>query len=246
MPPQQKPGRPAVYEWSNEYYRSTYDKQGNLLSAPERINTLKVEEPSIDVVLPEELTGFIIKHGSGFLVIPEWYRKHKGKPFFVSVRDGKYNKEPIEWGTKKIDIIHSVISTERHVVLLVTQVGEKDFEFVAIDKETKKIEAFHSVGVPRRIYDFPRSSNLLLYNGKVLVAWVEEYVDGFHLNLSSWDLYKNLLAKKSLPAEIDWNTSLSMARIDDVLLLAYHYGPKQLSVIKVMKIDLAKSSGHRR
>jgi hypothetical protein len=198
--------------------------------------------PKLPIILPEELEGHVLKSNTNsFIVVPNWHRKHDGKPFFLNVQGKKYRRTNVDWGKSEIDIVHSVEQTTKHLILLVTEIDKEEFDLVAIDKATGEIINRRTIGTPARIYNFSVSSNLLEFNNTIFVAWMKEgEEDEDHLMVSRWDLVSNVLHTSERTEEATWNTSLSMARIGGTALLAYHSKPDGVNGAKIItvKIDL--------
>ncbi len=229
-------------EGRSEYYQATYDKNGDRIGPPAKMREEKYglykiwNDSEIDAALPEKLRGFVLKSGEDFLITPI-----SSRPYFLIKKNGKYDKEDIKWGNKEEYSVHDAILTGNQVVLLITERDSTDFELLSINRQTRKTAKHLSAGVPARIYWLPISSNLLSYDGRVFVVWAEQYIDAVRLNLSSWNTVDAYILKELICDKADWNTHLSMAQIDGIALLTYHYAANGYnSVIKTLRIDLRK------
>jgi hypothetical protein len=73
------------------------------------------------------------------------------------------------------------------------------------------------IGVPASIYDFPTASNIVYANERFWVAWVR----GYEMVLSSVRPGDEKAVERVLDVPADWNSSLSLAVINNQLCLAY-------------------------
>jgi hypothetical protein len=240
------------------HYRVVYDKNGNRIEAPAEIPRetyglyKKRSLSTIDVVPTEKLSGFTLKDKEDYLVVydrPRMRNVNEYKPYFLTKRNGNYIKEDIDWGKKHVYDIHDAMLIENEAILLVTERDittlflAEHFNVMSINRQTRKIEKYHSLGVPFRIWNFPVSTSLLYYNGRIFLAWGELYVDGLRLNLSSWKIGTDSDPwKESISGPINTNTDLSMAQIDGIVLVAYNYAKDgyHSSIIKTLTVDLRK------
>jgi len=236
-------------------YRVVFDKNGERIEPPVKIEGGRSKVYNIwprtesDEPFPEILRSFLksftLEEGEDYLVVPD---EGPYAPCFLTKKDGKYTREEIDWGTKGPWWIHDAILAEDRVIVLVSTVDRKipwpdnDLKIMSVNRQTRRIENYRSVGVLAEIWYLPICSGLLYYNGRVFLAWGERYIDGMRLNLSSWEPTAPALLKETISEPVNWNTHLSMALIDGIALLAYHNAKdgRHDSVIKTIKIDLRK------
>ncbi len=160
------------------------------------------------------------QHGGRSYVIPAWEREHKGQPFYL-LGDGKGapRRMALPWGQHRVQLVHDAAVSDRELVLAVTP-GLQLFRFALQGPGV----ATTRLGEPYRIYDFPRASNLAAHRGSTLIGWIDS---SQRLLLSSWTPSTGRVRTVTLAAKTDWNTTLSIGVIGDVLLLARHApGPR--------------------
>jgi hypothetical protein len=120
-----------------------------------------------------------------------------------------------------------IASTYEHVKLGENKWRQDGKLMLAIGK-AKGAPEIIVLGTPAYIYNMPRCSNLMEYNGKYYVAWVGDYSDaasekkGYSMILSVWDPKTREEQKIRLENNAGSNTSISMNRIGDNLLIAWH------------------------
>ena len=245
--------RAHIYQgYYREYYKVEYDSNGEKIAEPVKIEEKESKlyrmrrQHNIDIGLPEKVNGITLREQEDYLALP--YKPRFTKPYFLARRDGKYVKEDIKWPDTDRRIIHDAMLIGNQVVLLTTPIdltgswAENHLEIVRIDRQTKQIERVFSVGVPGGTGWAPASSNLLYYNGRIFLAWGENYIDGLHVNLSSWKTTDSRAMKEQVSGPVNTNTHLSIAQIGDTAFIAYHYAEDGLhnSVLRTIKIDLKK------
>jgi hypothetical protein len=165
----------------------------------------------------------------------------------IRLTDGKKEIQQFDWGREDVDEVHDVVASGDEVVFLVSfgdllrssSIFEPDpFYFCRFTKDGRRRSAFQKIGIPRRIYMFPVCSNIVVQSPRYMVSWVEEQ----RLILSTWDSSSNTLKFQVLQDPVDENLSISAARIDNMMLIAYH----EKGTIKTKMVDLTGPQGVRR
>lgn len=214
-------GQFAVYFKNNQdkgHYRSQFGPNGSLLSERVKLDAAPVLEPVGK--FRKQDTGLAIRQGADWLVMPDWQWKHKGRPKVLKVRAGKLvERIALNWGRVDVDIVHAFTPTEAGYVVLASTKADKAFHLYAFGRDGKAPARLHEVGVPYRIYDFPRSSSLSLHRGQVVVCWLTR--DG-RLVATLWDPTSGERDQITLREKLGWNTTLDAAVIGDVLFVAWH------------------------
>jgi hypothetical protein len=145
---------------------------------------------------------------------PAWKRLHHGKPFYLLGEDTAARRVELPWGSHTVEIVHDALVTARDVVILATP----DLQLFRFARAGGAPAALR-LGKPYKIYDFPRASNLAAHGESFLVAWIDT---SQRLLLSSWAPATGRSKTVVLEARADWNTTLAIGVIRDVLLLARH------------------------
>jgi len=157
------------------------------------------------------------QHAGRSYTFPAWEREHNGKPFYL-VAEGKGAARRVElpWPARTVKIVHDALVSDREIVLLATP----DLQLFRFARGGGGF-AKHRLGEPYRIYDFPRASNLAVHRDTVVVCWIDK---AQRLLASDWAPARGKSKTVVLAPKTDWNTTLAIGVIGDVLLLAYH-GP---------------------
>lgn len=233
-------------------YKTVFTVDGTKISDREPSDHPPVLTPPIE--LPEELEGINVQADDAFFVVPEWRRKHKGRPFVLRIKDGRRETIKLRWDKPSIDIVHGAAVTPTSFVLLTSDVRPADsdagypFAFHVFDRSTQSETVSKRVGIPIRIYDFPVSSNVCVHTNQAYVAWMTIENEAAILKLSQIDLTSGSIATRSVGVGFG-NSSVSIAALDDSLLIAHHrFGGiayKYVPLKKAFPIDRAES-GRRR
>lgn len=214
-------GRFAVYFENNQdkgHYRSLYAADGKPIS--ERVQ-LEGTPPLVPAgTFAKSDTGLAVRQGTDWLVMPDWQWKHRGRPGVIRVRNGKVvERMVLNWGQAEIDIVHAFYPVKDGYVVLASTKGDPAFHLYAFADGGKAVPRVLEVGVPYRIYDFPRSSSLSLHRGRVVFCWLTK---DERLVATRWDPNSGAVDSLTLREKLGWNTTLDAAIIGDNLLVAWH------------------------
>jgi len=206
-------------------YKTILEKDGSVIS--KRKKSTEAPKLKLPLPLPENLQGINIQTEEAFYVFPEWERKHKGKPFFLKIIRDKTEKVYLDWDKTHIDEVHGAGITKEEVVITTSATRPKDdkkgwpFTFNSFDRKTHKRLHSSDIGVPTRVYSFPRDSNVAIYEGYAYVAWMGRNGDELALKLSRFDPSSGLVETRRISR--GWgNSSPSIGLIDENLLIAFH------------------------
>ncbi len=231
-------GNFAVYFNNNKTkknLKTTLDPSGKIIKA--RIPILAFPSQPLPLKLPEDQTGVNISKPDAFYVIPEWHRKHAGKPHILKLKDGKKTVIKIDWGDTEIDEVHGAAFEDKFYVLAASKVlpEERDpyllspFHFYAFSKKSLKIHKSAEIGKPLRIYSFPQASKVSNNKGYSYIAWMGPNEDeGPELYLSQFDPITGKIITKKI-SKGHGNSSPSIGIINDKILIAFHKPSQSIS-----------------
>ncbi|RYE51784.1 MAG: hypothetical protein EOP21_00440 [Hyphomicrobiales bacterium] len=173
---------------------------------------------------------------------PEWMGEAVyGDPF------GLFNREenkkplfPVEWpgGKRPGDLNGRAVSGDL-LFFHFTSGEDGSFRFGAYDMIRKKLLQSAVIGKPGRIYSFASASEVYPGDKEAWIAWIEErdvkrtsfpdgtadsYSSDTQLVVSHWNLTENKVTHLPIRQTMGSNTSLSLNRIGDHLLVAWHEG----------------------
>lgn len=203
-------------------YSSTLTSSGKFLSR--RVSSAPPEYSKPPLKLTESNRGINIPKNDSYYVIPNWFRKHKGTPFIIKIKDKKKELLKPDWDKSKIDIVHSATVTENHFVFVTTESSsarEASFSFNYFNKNLLSKRLEKTIGIPFRIYNFSVSSNALLHREHVYLAWMGGRDKKFGLYLSRLNPDTDNIETKYISKGFG-NTSVSIGGIGDYLLISYH------------------------
>lgn len=214
----------------NEILRLILDKTGRLLETRRDFAPVSPVKPyqhySFIDRLPEEQNGLELPWGGNTLIIPESSRKHGGAPFLITSRNSHFHYDPLGWKTPDVEAVEDALIVGESLFLLVTRPDGSDAFRLYLHRfslRTMTEEASVELPQPALIWSFPVCSKLLEHNGSLFVGIVVPRLFGWRLILATWDGVAPEVRQKTLTSQIDWNTSLSLAKIGDQGLIAYHH-----------------------
>ncbi len=211
--------------------KSTFDCDGRLIKeVRDRVPPPKhvpYSQYSLIDRLPEEHNGLERQWGDGVLIIPEWSRKHGGKPFVIEYRDKIFKYHRLSWKSSAVQEVVDARIVGNRLYLLVTRSGSNDgirlnlhrFSLVTVSEEASTTD----LPQPCLIWSSPVCSNIIEYQGRIYIGIVTPRFFGYRLVLADWDGVAPTCLRKTLTTRIDWNTSLSLANVGENALIAYHY-----------------------
>lgn len=220
-------------------YRRMFDARGQTVS---KLGTIVARPAPLRprVSLPEHLTGHTRRVADFDYIVPEWPRKHKGRPFYLVANDKTYVRRELDWPDDQISNVEDFIISDSSFVVLATRLkpaatsgmNGADLWLFDFNTSTGSLVRSQCLGTPAFIYDSPRTSGLVVDSGVVRVVWLEanEETNRLVLHLGSYDLARKSFADRILPHATHWNTSISIGVIGDVLCLAYHGVTPKLSI----------------
>lgn len=223
-------------------FRHIFDERGKLVRKSEVVPSDRIVklEDQPRITLPEPLTGVSHRFKQSDFIVPQWSRKHQGKPFYLVADAQRYIRKELQWGGTLIDIVQDFIVTESDLIMLATKQRPKpapstahvDLWIFHFDRSSGSMAGQQRLGDPTFIWDFPGTSNLTLTNNFVRVVWNEaaRTVGNPTLHLATYDLSGKTLEDRPLPFASHWNTKISIAAIADTLCLAYHGVSPKLAV----------------
>jgi hypothetical protein len=176
--------------------------------------------------LPEEKNGFEREVDGITYIIPEYGRKHGGKPYLIRLEDGVFTELDIEWAGAGLGGVNDVVFYADKIYFYMERVtdGVPELWIHRVSMKMLKEEASARFNIEAEtIWGMAVTSNLLVYKGRCYVATINTDFWGHRLVLGVWDGESAECRTKNLTRKIDWNTSLHMANIDDNALIAYHY-----------------------
>jgi len=218
-------------------FKRIYDASGSLV----RDRTKAVlEKPSEDdtpfnLPLPEELTGCWQKFGGAFYIVPQWPRKHAGRPFYLVATSERHLRHELQWPLANVDVVEDFVVDESSIVLLVTRIvtkapRETDLWLCHFNKHSGELLRELRVGGPSFIYSFPGTSRLLQRGDRILFVWNEATDNRERLHVARYELSTRKLDDHALPFPSTWNISISIEVLGNTLCLAYHGVSTQLAV----------------
>ena len=229
---------------NHPYYRVVYSSTGELISPRQRIS----EAPQrFSAAWDEEALPRGNKTAD--------FKVDTNGHFFESTnrQSGQTNRRRLMWPNGKMVFqnFHDWAVSETHLVLLGTietpKFGNNGFPATDLALASFEIDAGNPpvmtvLGRVPTIYEFPRCSNLIVNDFGFHVAWMcdgsgefGEKLKPYTFNLTSWDPAVRKRKTQDLKADYRWNTSISIASIDDRLCIAWHDG-RIYSRFKISKI----------
>ncbi len=192
-------------------------------------------------------------------LFPEWLKRLRdGDPFGVFDQQ----KEPLlpaEWPDgKRPDDLKGITIFGNRVFFYFTGGKDESFRMGVYDLDQKKLLQSAVIGNPGRIYSFASASEVIARENEAWIAWIEErnvkrepspdgtagsYSSDTQVVVSRWDLEKNRVTHLPIRQTINDNISLSLNRIGDHLLVAWHEGiGASGSRIEIKHIDLSTAN----
>jgi len=209
-------------------YKTTIAIDGKIIKSGEVTSDLPAD--ALPLKLPEEQTGINILRPDAYYVIPEWKRKHNGKPYILQLKQKQQKRINLAWGKTKIDQVHGAAFSNNAYILNASRLLPDDrdintlspFYFYVFSQESKKLIHTSKIGYPIRIYDFPRSSEVIHSNGYAYLAWMgSDDNQKSILNLTQLNPATGKTVTRKICAG-NWNSSPSIGIIEDNILIAYH------------------------
>lgn len=164
---------------------------------------------------------------------PEWMKRLlHGDPFGVAIDREKEPLLPAAWpdGKRPHDLEGITIQNNR-LFFYFTGGKDESFRIGAYDLDKKKLLQSAIIGIPGRIYSFARASAVIARGNEAWIAWIEErnvkveegfYYSDTQLVVSRWDLTENKVAHLPIRQTEGRNIYLSLNRLEDHLLVAWH------------------------
>jgi hypothetical protein len=219
-------------------YKTILSRQGRVLAQREPSSNAAVPRASLRLQAQEQ--GLYVKEENGqWLVFPPWSRMHHGRPFMVRLTDGKRQVQQFDWDRNDVDIVLDAVEAGDDIVFLVSFQPSKSslttdqhpLYFYRFTKDGRRCSAPQKIGTQQ----WRVCSNIVVQSPRYMVSWL----DGQRLILSTWDSSSGTLKSQVLQDPVDWNLSISAARIDNMMLIAYH----EKGTIKTKMVDLNSPEG---
>jgi len=176
--------------------------------------------------IPEEESGHERKIEEGWMIVPEYNRKHRGEPYLNFLHEDRLTRQPLHWSRTDVHAVEDVLIEGKKLYLLVTRIPPK--KHVELWLTCFSMETFRELGEvrlpdPEVIYSFPVCSGMIFYKGRVYVAVCSPHKRNSRLWIVAWDGRSTTVSQAKLTDRIDWNTSISLEHIKNRALVAYHY-----------------------
>lgn len=235
------------------YYKTIISPDSKIIQKRKKIDAIPEDKP--DCELTPDDSGYLIKDKDQWLIFPRVKPVFKNKPFMIRLEDGSRKKIEFPWGETKIEDIDGVIKFKDEVIFLVSlEPKEKDYEkgypfyFYKFKEDGKGEPISVKVGKPnRKIWGFAACSNIVEQYPRCIVSWLERSEgDGdCRLMLSVWDVPESALQTKVIKKSVSWNTSISMARIENKILIAWHeWGKIKTRLVDLKSMEQASKHGN--
>jgi len=214
-------------------YKTVIGADGKVIS--ERKHSEPIPLTVSPVELSEKEEGIKLKWGDSFYAIPDWTRRHKGKPWVLKIKNEKKEKIELDWGRTGIALVHGAAIYEGGFVLCSSKHRTKKedrkkdvpfwvypFALNAFTPDGKSVSS-HEIGIPYRIYDFPCDSSVICDgDGRAYIAWMGGIEDRKPVvNLTRFVPETGKLETRRI-ARGHSNTSPSIGLIGDRILVAWH------------------------
>jgi len=212
------------------YYKTTILPNGKTINRRVKIEEVQEELPNCE--LSYEDRGYSIKDNEEWLIFPRAIPVYNKKPFMVRLNNCEREKVTFPWGEAKVDGINGVIKSNDAIIFLVTLEREdRNFErpnpfyFYKFKEDSKTNPESMKVGNPdRQIWGKAACSNIVDLHPRYVLCWLEhsEEEKNCRMMMSVWDTSNNTLQSKVIMKSVHWNTTISMARIENKILVAWH------------------------
>jgi hypothetical protein len=221
----------AIYFYNSESeskLKTTLGKDKKVIKDRESVSAFPAE--SLPIELPEEQTGVNVPQADAFYVIPQWHRKHQGKPFILRLKDHQKARISLEWHDLEIDEVHGADFGDSYYIMVASKVIPEEqepwdpypFYFFAFSRESGKISKAVSIGDPIRIYEFPCASEVVFSGGHAYISWMGQGPKkNTVLNLSKFDPSTGRITTKTI-SDGHGNASPSIGIIGDQIVVAFH------------------------
>lgn len=245
------------------YFRNNTEPKIEVSGEPAGQNTPK--EPVYKTVVSP--TGTILEKRvpiqSGPSLFPAWMKRLlHGDPFGVVIDREKKPLLPAEWpdGLRPHDL-EGITIQDNLAYFYFTGGKDERFRIGAYDLDQKKLLQSATIGRPGRIYSFARASEVIARDKEAWIAWIEErnvkveketlpdgttadfYSSDTQVVVSRWNLAENQVTHLPVRRTSGNNVYLSLNRIGDHLLVAWHEGiGLSNSQILIEHIDLSTAA----
>jgi hypothetical protein len=178
--------------------------------------------------LSEEESGVECLWKAGTIVVPDYQRKHGGRPKGAFVRERTITKLPLAWSVGNVLEVRNALVMNDELYLLVTREMGPHLPGVELWLHRFSLADFaekSSIRLPDpcTIYSFPVCSKIISHEGNLYVAIVRERTYGFDLVLAKVKGDLCSLSLKTVTRKIDWNTHVDLDHFGAEALIVYHY-----------------------
>jgi hypothetical protein len=184
---------------SREVFRTVYSPLGQLLAPRHHADPATIRDLDLDSDNLSRVSD------SSTYSMPQYYREHFGRPYYIVHGDGGRERHKIPWrdGTD-IDEVHDMTVSNSSMWLTGCASGKHDlclyrYEIGSLEPPTGK-----DLGEVSTIDDFPVASNLLILNNCCYIVWCRLQKERYELVLSKWDGTSNGSTDTVLSNKVDF------------------------------------------